>query len=258
MKRILFSILFVVLFCSIASAFSFADLIGYVTKNNAPTVDLTTPKNDGVANQLVFSWLYKDIENNPQTQYLLQLDDDWRFESPYNFYGLTDKTLKLDVKLKEGEYFWRVKAKDAYNWGEWSDWRKFDLDLSVKTCEDGTPFWQCSSKASFYCDGGNLIEDCRRCGCGINELCQSNGVCLANTCIDGARYGDCSKYKPKFCQNGKLIDVCSLCGCPSDLECNPSGDCSTVKLVIKEQEVLKPTTLLEQIVTFFKKLFGAL
>jgi hypothetical protein len=258
MKRILIVVLLLILCSSIGSSFSFANLLGYVTKNNAPTLNLISPKNNGVANQLIFTWGYKDIEDDPQTQFLLQLDDDWRFESPYEFYGLDEKTLKVSLPLQEGDYYWRVKARDAYGWGEWSDWRRFDLDLSIKTCSDGTPFWQCSSNVPRYCDGGDLVEDCRRCGCGINEICQQNGICLANTCIDGSRYGDCSKYKPKFCQNGKLIEVCSLCGCPSDLECNPDGSCSTVKIIIKEEIKEQPKTLLNYIVDFFKKLFGSL
>lgn len=258
MKKIVFGVIFLLLFCSLASAFSFANLIGYVTKNNAPTVNLLTPKNDGVTGELVFNWLYKDIENDPQTQYLLQLDDDWRFESPYNFYGLDQKTVKIEIPLDEGTYYWRVQVKDAYGWSKWSDWRKFDLDLSIKTCVDGTPFWQCSSNIPKYCDGGVLIEDCRRCGCAMNEICQANGLCLANTCLDGTRYGECSKYMPKYCQNGKLVDICSLCGCAEGLECGNEGVCASVKIVISDQEMPQPRTLLEYIVDFFKGLFGSL
>ncbi len=258
MKKILFSILFLILFCSIASAFSFANLIGYVVKNNVPTVDLLIPKNDGVTSELVFSWLYKDEENNPQTQYLLQVDDDWRFETPYNFYGLDKNTITIDVSLPERTYYWRVQVKDIYGWSDWSDWRKFDLDLSIKTCVDGTAFWACSYDIPKYCDGGSLVEDCRRCGCAINEICQLNGLCLVNACLDGTRYGDCSKYLPKYCQNGKLIDVCSLCGCAEGLECETDGSCTSVRIIIKDQELSQSRTLLEYIVNFFKNLFGSL
>lgn len=258
MKRILFIAFILVLCCSVVSSFSFADLTGYITKNNPPTTELVTPVNDGVTGKLIFTWICKDTENDPQTEYLLQLDEDWRFESPYNFYGLGENSLEIEVPLKEGTYYWRIKTKDSYGWGGWGTWRKFDLDLNVKTCSDGTLFWQCSSKLPFYCDGGNLIEDCRRCGCSINENCQANGLCTANMCLDGTRYGECSKYKPKFCQNGNLVSICSLCGCAGDLVCQPSGECAVVKVTFEEEKQIPKKTLLEYVVTFFKKLFGAL
>lgn len=257
MKRALLYVLILVLCSSVVSSFSFANLLGYVTKNSAPSAYPTLPVNDGVTNQLIFKWEYKDAENDLQTEFLLQLDDDWRFETPYNLYGLGNNFAELKFPIKEGTYYWRVQVKDNYGWSSWSGWRKFDLDLSVKTCNDGTPFWKCSVNIPKYCDGGVLIEDCRKCGCNMNELCQQTGSCLANTCLDGTRYGQCSKSKPRFCQNGKPVEICSLCGCSSGLECNADGTCSTVKVVIKE-EITKPEskTLLEHIVWFFKKLFG--
>lgn len=258
MKRILLCALILILFSSIVSSLSFADLLGYITKNNAPSTELITPVNDGVTNKLIFNWMSKDVENDPQTEYLLQLDDDWRFESPYNIYGLSETSYEFENPLPEGIYYWRVQTRDAYGWGGWSKWRKFGLDLSVKTCSDGTLFWKCSSKMPNYCDGGSLIEDCRRCGCNANEVCQANGLCEATTCNDGTRYGVCSRTKPKLCQNGNLIDVCSICGCSGDLVCQANGECAVLKIIVEEQQVQPSKTLLEYIVTFFKKLFGAL
>ncbi len=258
MKKILFAILTLVLLCSIVSAFSFADLVGYVVKNNPPVTNLISPKNNAVSNKLIFVWDYKDIEGDKQTGYLLQLDDDWRFESPYNFYGLDETRLEVSLDLKEGPYYWRVKSRDIYGWGEFSDWRRFDLDLNVRVCKDGTLFWECSSNVPYYCDGGVLVEDCRRCGCDINEICQANGICLLRMCSDRTRYGECSSYKPKYCQNGKLVDVCSLCGCPEGLVCQSDGRCA-VEVIVKEKLIEEePRTILEYIVTFFKKLFGGL
>ena len=47
----------------------------------------------------------------------------------------------------------------------------------ASTCSDGANYGTCSAEKPKYCDNGNLINDCAKCGCDKNGLC-SNGECL--------------------------------------------------------------------------------
>ncbi len=47
-------------------------------------------------------------------------------------------------------------------------------------CPDGTSEGECSAEKPKYCDNGNLVDDCSKCGCAQRGLC-SNGKCLTGS-----------------------------------------------------------------------------
>ena len=46
------------------------------------------------------------------------------------------------------------------------------------TCQDGTPYDQCSTTKPLYCSNGNLRDDCSTCGCPSGNTCKVNGKCI--------------------------------------------------------------------------------
>ncbi len=47
----------------------------------------------------------------------------------------------------------------------------------AELCSEGTPYNQCSTSQPVYCDEGELINDCRRCDCPSNQICNIDGSC---------------------------------------------------------------------------------
>lgn len=265
MKKIVVLIVLMVVFSSLVSAFSFADtfsgnalnfVTGKTVVNKAPKSVLNMPSdNQVVSGKIVkFDWSYNDYEGDEQANYILQIDDDYKFYSPFTYYGLTETVREVHIPTGDGQYYWRVQSKDIYDWGAWSRSKIFYLDESEKICSDDTLFWQCSDEKPFYCSGGRLIEDCQRCGCSANEICSSSGICVTQTCSDGTLYGDCSNNLPKYCRNGDLLVSCNFCGCPDGQECTSSGQC--VKTVVKIVPIEEKVSLLSKIADFFKNLLG--
>lgn len=208
---------------------------GYV-KNSAPITTLNYPTDYKVVNGnfVEFGWSYNDFEKDTQVNYQLELDDDSRFLTPFTYYGLSETNNRIYILQGNIDYYWRVKSKDDFGWGDFSEVGAFHLDSSKRVCEDGTIYSQCSVNNFKYCDNGELREDCSLCGCPINSECTLSGVCREKTCFDGTKFGFCNKNKqPKFCQNGQIKEVCSLCGCPEGKECNQDGTCKTI--LIKEE-----------------------
>lgn len=267
MKRVIVFIVLVLLFSSIGSAFTFADffrgnlkdmMTGSVIVNNAPTVTLGFPSdNEVVAGTTVnFKWKYNDVESDPQVNCVVHVDGNRLFNSPLAYFVTSETSKKIKILTGSGDYFYRVKCKDDYAWGKWTEVRGFHLDDSVKVCEDGTLFWECSQTKPLYCDGGVLTDDCQRCGCHANEECQASGRCLANTCFDNTKYGECSISQPKYCQGGDFRDVCSLCGCPVGKDCQSDGSCEVRVEVLGKEDMPTPSSVLGRIADFFKRLFG--
>ena len=92
-------------------------------------------------------------------------------------------------------------------------------------CFDGTDSRQCSSIKPKYCDNGALKSDCGRCGCGEDEVCQSDGICLLK-CSDETPFGQCSENKPLLCFKGSLESNCFECGCFPGQICLRNGSCA--------------------------------
>lgn len=266
MRKIAILLISIVIFSSLVSGFSFTDIIsgnilnlvaGKAVKNKAPKTTLNAPSDSEVVSGKIvkFDWAYNDADGDEQQEYILQIDDDYGFFSPFTYYGLKETVNKISIPTGDGQYYWRVQSKDAYGWGKWSDSRRFYLDESEKVCKDGTIFWKCSSEKPFYCDAGRLIEKCTKCGCNANEVCLESGFCAKQTCGDGTIYGGCSENQPKYCRNGILVNACNFCGCDGGLECKGDGSC-VKSIIIFEEKIEEKSSLLERIANFFKSLLG--
>lgn len=258
MKKLLILTLFLLIMTTSSFAFSLdvisGETIGF---NTPPTVNLDSPTDTAVypTNTPLIKWTYHDADGDTQRAYLIEIDTDYQFSNPI-LIGGTDATTSKKVRLTRGEgmYYARVKVMDDYSWSKLSNVRGFYIDLSEKACSDGTKFWECSTNPPFYCDGSTLTEDCTRCGCSVNALCEPSGKCLTLTCRDGTRYGECSKGQPYYCQAGNPIEICSLCGCPKGQTCQSDGSCTAIIVVKAEEkpETVSPLSILERIALFFK------
>ena len=277
-KFLVFIILVILLIDSVSAYYSYGELVPLLPKageerssgnlflrsrdnlyinNKAPVTTLNYPSGDDVLNGklIEFSWRYEDLEGDNQVNYQLELDDDPRFLTPLTYYGLSETKRKIYIFQGDRDYYWRIKSKDDFGWGEFSEIESFYLDSNERVCEDGTSFSQCSISDFRYCDNGELTENCALCGCPLNNVCTSSGSCIEKTCFDGTRYGFCSNIKkPNFCQNGEVKEVCSLCGCSDGKECDADGTCSEV-IVTSGNQQEKPRQVFK-INKFFSFLFG--
>ncbi len=263
MKKI-FIILCLLVFIYSAYAFSLSDLfninlniVGKSVTNRDPGVTLSRPSDTQVVNNpVVFKWRYFDPEDDELLYYILQIDDDLRFYSPKNYKGIgTEQKLTLEG----GYYYWRVQVVNKYG-KSFSDIWEFYVDPQMKVCEDGAPYYECSTNKPYYCSAGDLKQDCRRCGCNFGGVCQVDGSCLILKCIDETIYGSCSTNKPYYCLNGKLTQVCNICGCEEGFECTGEGNCREI-VEAKENEPAivgteKEFGFIEKVILFLKRLFS--
>lgn len=269
MKEAYLSVILMLLMVCSVSAFSFQNvlagsLVDMVTgrasiMNHYPKTTLNVPTNSQVVagTKVKVAWSFFDEDYDTQEAYLIQFSyEDLSFDIPINLGKIGSGTSDVVDVRRGGEYYVRVKTKDSYGWGEWSETRRIFVDAEAKSCSDGTKFWQCSENSPLYCDGGVLVDNCNKCGCNANQKCiVTSGVCVKETCLDGTEYGDCSAERPYYCMAGRLRRVCSICGCPDELVCQGSGDCSVAAPVVIKEEV-STKSILERIAVFFKGIFG--
>ena len=175
-------------FALLLSIILFLDLsIAAYILNNPPTTVLVTPPNTFLVheNLVRFSWNFYDIDNDTQQAYWIAIADNPTFVIP--IINKLKKSLDKEVLLNLNEdktYYWAVKTYDGKDWSEWSDVQTFTIYTSqTKTqivienkCQDGTLYNKCSIDLK-YCFNGNLVEDCSKCGCPSNKVCQENGIC---------------------------------------------------------------------------------
>lgn len=77
----------------------------------------------------------------------------------------------------------------------------FSIKNVEKFCIDGTSSGQCSLVRPFYCNNkGNLIEDCKSCGC------NNNFYCVNSTCVSCKEKWTCSEWLS--CVNKKQKRTC--------------------------------------------------
>lgn len=212
----------------------FKDLTGYTTlRNSPPSTVLVSPGYDWVVhtNEITLEWDYKDLENDPQTAFIIQIDKSPEMKnSDYKTVTSPSNSYKLNIKgLEETTYYWRVKTRDNHGWGSWSLTSRFSVDLDIKECSDGTPLWQCSLSKPKWCynviNTPILIDKCSKCGCPDGYKCQED-ICQPVSCTDGTLNGKCSTDLPKYCDKGNLIYTCEKCGCLIGTACQPGGTCS--------------------------------
>jgi len=271
MKKIAILLLSLLLVYSV-SAFSLSDLSDSIRgllvtgstinkeayQNQPPTVEVLGNIHTQVITTYtpIIQWEYHDAENDQQIAYYIQYSkDDISFSHPILEAGIGSTTShRLTLREGDGTYYIRLKAEDTYAWGDWSEYKAFYLDTTRKVCSDGTEFYKCSDIKPEYCDGGNIISDCLRCGCASGFECDGkSGTCSSQTCVDNTLYNKCSTDKPKFCLDGDLKYLCSLCGCPTGQECQSDGSCKTTLVIIQPQ--IQTKTLFQKIADFFKNLF---
>jgi hypothetical protein len=115
----------------IATGWAAGDLNWYenpiITLPAAPI--LIEPENNAQldSDTVKFVW-YKSLEQ--VTKYWLELDTTDQFSAPvFRDSTITDTTL-LYTSLINGEYWWRVKAGNLSNWGEFSEVRMFDVVIT--------------------------------------------------------------------------------------------------------------------------------
>jgi len=103
-----------------------------------------------------------------------------------------------------------------------------DNQTEVKTCSDGTAYGQCSANKPKSCVNGELVDQCRWCGCSPENYTACNAttqVCFIPTCPGGTPYGQCDVHLAYCNPNmGWFSDSCSKCGCQLGLICDHATD----------------------------------
>lgn len=110
------SILIAALF-PFASVVSAANLPQSLSPSGGQEVSDTSPK---------LSWQYTDSCPLSGSCFLVEVDDSGSFDSP-NKSVYTNNTYYSPQDLNEGEWFWRVKAKDVSS--SWSDWSSTNFKI---------------------------------------------------------------------------------------------------------------------------------
>ncbi|MEW6063413.1 MAG: hypothetical protein AB1571_03555 [Nanoarchaeota archaeon] len=217
--------------------------------NNVPSVVPFEPKDTSIIHEQLqrFSWNFYDSDNDKQVAYEIAVADNYPFYNAITKLKTssnTSTTLALDGAKT---YYWHVRAYDGKDWSKWSEVQTFTLQLSLRTCKDGTLFFKCNSKSQ-YCDSGFLIDDCDKCGCPEGYECL-NKKCIEEKCPDGTPYKKCNTDL-KYCHSGNLIDNCQVCGCPDSLICSSDNTCIEQKIEMRER------TLFQIIIDFLKRMFS--
>lgn len=106
------------------------------------------------------------------------------------------------------------------------------LDLPVNTslkCGDGTDYGKCSSNKPRYCDDGDLVNNCQKCGCPSGKECRGDGNCYVTSSGGGRSSGGGgggggygAKPKPS-CFDG--IENCHDGDCEGGIDCG--GPCQS-------------------------------
>ena len=89
------------------------------------------------------------------------------------------------------------------------------------TCQDGTPYGQCSAVTKpYYCLNGTIVNRCTVCDCPPTGTCNPSDEICYPACADGTPYYQCSITMPQFCDGGTLVDKCQVCRCPAGQTCD--------------------------------------
>jgi len=210
---------------------------GILTKKGTLEASPYSPKNAEViySKEITLKWnIYSDVTPNVKNYHVI-VDDNVAFSSPEDYYGMGDKKEKTIIINEEGRYHWRVRLHDQDGWGKWSEIRSFTVRLTKFSCNDGTEPSKCADTKPWYCDKKDLVQDCNKCGCPFNTICQNDGSCASLEtkevkCADGTNANRCSLSKPKYCRDGELVDNSALCGCPEGMQADEDGErCAVIE-----------------------------
>ncbi len=95
--------------------------ITITTSCDPPTApSLSSPSADAVLCNTMVSFVWNDVVG--ATNYQMQVDNDEDFSSPETDLGFTPPTHSVSVVLTDNclDHYWRVRARNACNWGDWS------------------------------------------------------------------------------------------------------------------------------------------
>ncbi len=148
--------------------------------NNPPTAVITSPRDDEVinTNRPLIKWHYYDEENDSQVMVEIQVGEDLQLNDPKTTLWAGTRTEgQLSSILEDKNYYLRLRVKDQYNWGKWTELKRFTVDTTQKICLDNTKFYECSKELPKYCDGGFLMDKCSKCGCPANYKCLADESC---------------------------------------------------------------------------------
>lgn len=103
-----------------------SDVWSFTTNNRMPMVELISPVADGVIDsQLNFAW--QEDSSIPYFEFQLSASND--FSTIYYETDFTSSNNSLEIEFDLPTAFWRVRAFDGDNIGEWSEARSFDSPL---------------------------------------------------------------------------------------------------------------------------------
>ena len=107
-----------------------------------------------------------------------------------------NKEFIIENNLNEISVFGIIKVKDTEI--KCNNFKVYkDVQSCSNICNDGTFFNKCSEKRPFYCDKGNLIQNCKVCGCNGDFSCNGN---ICSSCKEAwlcSEYSECTEGKQK-------------------------------------------------------------
>lgn len=95
-----------------------------------------------------------------------------------------------EFKLPSGNYELKVQADMVDEFGKQSNGYISELnennnektksfEINELICSDGTHYGSCSSMQPLFCENGNLINKCSKCGCPVNQKCEITEKCIS-------------------------------------------------------------------------------
>ena len=182
-------------------------------------------------------------EGNPPFWINIRKDENIGQDEGYAWAKTNSKTftIGLGFAINPSKKFYYA-VKDT----EWSDVQSFVLGDETDKCSDGTLFGECSSNKPYYCDNGNLIENCSVCGCPAEKECQEDGSCKEHIATENKKDMSLYSNKEAFLISDKnwkdvlpLVPVTTWTG--SEEECQrgtgtPDNVCIYPTLIYHEEE----------------------
>jgi len=94
----------------------------YIKTNRLPTLAITS-YTDGQTipdNLLTFTWTFNDLDSHTQTKFQVQGSKDNWATIAYNSGEITSSTLTHSSTFSQGEWDFRIRALDGYEWSAWA------------------------------------------------------------------------------------------------------------------------------------------
>ena len=144
-----------------------------------------------------------------------------------------DGKLEIGVVNEAGKiYIWDLPWSVTSGKLPWSMFHRDQRHTGLyNQCSDYTQWKQCN-KSKQYCDSGNLVNNCTKCGCPSDKpYCNTSSLLCETKCTDGTPFSQCNASK-QYCDNGNLKYSCNKCSytCPANKPyCMTNGDCAVCR-----------------------------